>query len=85
MQTDMLPLLAKHLQQFQHLSNDDFRFDDLLLVNLTPEGGLACARASKPYTSVSTPGHVIKSGWTPSGKFKPSKVVGTKTDKRAGK
>ncbi len=56
-------------------------------LNVTPDGTpLYCAgRAKKPYTSAVTPGHTIKAGYTPSGKYKPAKFVPTKTDKRAGK
>lgn len=81
-----LPLVALHLQRLLPVScPDDFAFDELVQLNIATDGGLACARASKPYTSAITPGHTVKSGYTPSGKFRSAKFVPTKTDKRAGK
>lgn len=46
---------------------------------------LYAARATRPYTNVTTTAHTIKGGYTPSGNYKPAKVVPSKTDKRAGK
>lgn len=81
-----LPLLALHLSNLNvDLSIDDFSFDERLQLNLSPRGEIACARASKPYTSVSTPGHMIKGGFTPSGKYKAASYSPPKMDKRAGK
>jgi hypothetical protein len=45
----------------------------------------AMARSQQRPTSCQTPGHTIKSGYTRSGKWKPSKYVPSKTDKRAGR
>lgn len=78
-------LLALHLQPIRFLSMDDYKYDEKLQVNFDIEGELACSRSSKPYTNAQTPGHIIKSGWTPSGKWKPSRSVPTKMDKRIGK
>lgn len=81
-----LPLIALHLQRMRvNAQVDDFVFDDLRASNMSPNGELAFSRASKPYTSALTPGHSLKSGYTPSGKFKPAKFVASKMDKRAGK
>ncbi|MEO8801790.1 MAG: hypothetical protein ABI375_00365 [Rudaea sp.] len=81
-----LPLIALHLQRMRPAAHpDDFEFDDVLQVNIVPDGGLACSRATKPYTSATTPGHTIKPGYTPGGKYKTSKYVPSKMDKRAGK
>ncbi|MEK9826405.1 MAG: hypothetical protein VW395_09065 [Methylotenera sp.] len=42
-------------------------------------------RASKPYTSTMTASRLVKGGYTPSGKYKPAKVMPARMDKRAGK
>lgn len=78
-------LLALHLQPIRFVPMDDYEFDEKQQVNFDAEGGLACNRASKPYTSALTPSHSIKPGWTPSGKWRPSRSVPAKMDKRAGK
>lgn len=81
-----LPLIAMHLQELRiSAQTDDFYFDDSCQLNVSPDGSLAFARASKPYTSALTPAHSIKAGWTPSGKYKTAKSVPSKMDKRAGK
>ena len=43
------------------------------------------ATASKPYTTVSTQARTVKGGYTPSGKYKPSRNVPPKMDRRSGK
>jgi len=89
-----MPRLLSYLQECPLI--DDFTNSDLLdqtsyydttrQVNLLPSGlPLYLARSSKPPTSCSTPGHTIPSGYTPSGKWKPSKYSPAKMDKRAGK
>ena len=62
-------------------------FNPILKINENAQGipMFTFARSSKPPTSCSTPGHTVKSGYTPSGKWKPSKYVPSKMDKRAGK
>ena len=82
-----LPLIALHLQPLMAnpFALDDFLYDAARRINISPEGEIACARASRPYTSALTPGHTIPSGYTPSGKWRPSKYVPGKMDKRAGK
>lgn len=82
-----LPLIALHLQPLMTnpFARDQFMYDEVRRINISPEGEIACARASRPYTSAFTPGHTIPSGYTPSGKWRPSKYVPGKTDKRAGR
>jgi hypothetical protein len=84
------PLMAFFLQPFPssiYTDDEEAVFNPILNMNETPQGLplFMAARTSKPPTSCTTPGHTIKSGYTPSGKWKPSKYVSTKTDKRAGK
>lgn len=43
------------------------------------------ARSARMPTSCHTAGHRLKAGYTRSGKYKPSKYISGKTDKRAGK
>jgi hypothetical protein len=85
------PLMAFFLQPFPasiYTADEESVFNPILNMNETLQGiplFIAAARTSKPPTSCSTPGHTIKSGYTPSGKWKPAKFVPGKTDKRAGK
>ena len=61
-------------------------FDAVLEIWIDQNGSpLWAARSSKPYTSASTAGHMIKGGYTPSGGYKPAKNMPAKMDKRAGK
>ena len=61
-------------------------YDEARELTLTSAGiPLYCARSATPPTTCFTPGHTVKAGYTPSGKWKPSKYVPGKTDKRAGK
>lgn len=85
------PLISYFLQDYPHYEDncecqDDFYSDDLML-NVTSDG-LPCylaARTPHPPTSCLTPGHTIKGGYTPSGKYKPASYSPQKLDKRAGK
>jgi len=84
------PLMAFFLQPFPssiYQKDDDMVFNPVLKINETPQGVplFTMARTAHPPTSCHTPGHTIKSGYTPSGKWRPSKYVAGKTDKRAGK
>lgn len=84
--SETLPLIALHLQKFEiQPTFDDFAYDNARRVNISGDGGLSCARSSSPPTSCSTPGHTIPAGYTPSGKWRPSKYAPSKMDKRAGK
>jgi hypothetical protein len=84
------PLMAFFLQPFPssiYQKDDDMVFNPVLKINETPQGVplFTMARSSHPPTSCTTPGHTVKSGFTPSGKYKPSKYMPSKMDKRAGK
>jgi len=85
------PLMAFFLQPFPssiyNKKDDDMVFNPILKINETNQGVplFTMARSAHPPTSCSTPGHTIKSGYTPSGKYRPSKYVPGKMDKRAGK
>jgi len=84
------PLMAFFLQPFPssiYQKDDDMVFNPVLKINETNQGVplFTMARSSKPPTSCSTPGHTVKGGYTSSGKYKPSKYMPSKTDKRAGK
>jgi len=84
------PLMAFFLQPFPssiYKKDDDMVFNPVLKINETNQGVplFTMARSAKPPTSCLTPGHTIKGGYTPSGKYRPSKSVPGKTDKRAGK
>lgn len=89
-----LPMMLSHLTTChlsQNYMSDDEIFDNATFsvdqkINIHESGiPLYCTRYQSPPTSAHTPGHVIPSGYTPSGKFKNSRVVQSKLDKRAGK
>lgn len=93
-QVKRIPRLLGYLQECPLI--DDFtsselvdqtsHFDTTRQFNVLPSGiPLYLARSSKPPTSCITPGHTIPSGYTPSGKYKTSKYVPSKMDKRGGK
>ena len=84
------PLMAFFLQPFPssiYQKDDEMVFNPVLKINETSQGVplFTMARSAKPPTSCNTPGHTIKAGYTPSGKYKLSKFVPSKTDKRAGR
>jgi hypothetical protein len=84
------PLMAMFLQPFPssiYPTDEEMVYNSRLQINETSNGVpfFMLPRSSKPPTSCQTPGHTIKSGYTPSGKYKPAKYVPGKTDKRAGK
>jgi hypothetical protein len=83
------PIISFFFQKnpFQWAETQEAVYDTSARMNMTEEGipFFMAGRSSKPPTSCSTPGHTVKSGYTPSGKWKPSKYVPSKTDKRAGK
>jgi len=57
-------------------------------LNLTVDGNIAwreASRARRPYTTCGTAGHTIPGGWTPSGKYRPSRYAPSKSDKRSGR
>lgn len=64
----------------------DLQFDHAEQVNVTEGGQIAWfARSKRPPTSCYTSGHRIKAGYTRSGKWKPSRWIPGKTDRRAGR
>lgn len=85
------PLISYFLQDYpyneqDHVESDD-SYNDELMLNITYDGvpSFLAARTAHPPTSCLTPGHTIKAGYTPSGKYKPSTYSPSKMDKRAGK
>jgi len=84
------PLMAFFLQPFPssiYQKDDDMVFNPVLKINETPKGVplFTMARMSLPPTSCNTPGHMVKAGYTSSGKWRPARAVPRKSDKRAGK
>jgi len=83
------PLITYFLQDYPYANDvDDFDiYDEELMMNINADGipFLMAPRASKPPTTCTTPGHSIKGGYTPSGKYKPATYAPSKVDKRAGK
>lgn len=84
------PLMAFFLQSFPssiYQKDDDMVFNPVLKINETNQGVplFTMARSSTPPTTCLTPGHMIKAGYTKSGKYHGSKYMPGKTDKRAGK
>jgi len=84
------PLMAFFLQPFPsavYEKDDKMIFNHVLKINETDQGVplFTMARSATPPTSCNTPGHTVKSGYTSTGKYKPSKYMPSKTDKRAGK
>ncbi len=65
---------------------DGDAYCEKLQMRVLPDGSLLWnARTRRCPTSCFTSGHRIKAGYTRSGKYRPSKFVKGKTDKRAGK
>ena len=61
-------------------------YSDDLQMRILPSGDLVWnARSRRIPTSCWTAGHRIKAGYTRSGKYKPSRYVKGKSDKRGGK
>jgi hypothetical protein len=84
------PLMAFFLQPFPssiYQNNEDTVYNPVLQINESIQGipYYTMARSATPPTSCTTPGHTVKSGYTSTGKYKPSKYMPSKTDKRAGK
>ena len=84
------PLISFFLQPFPswiYQKDENMVYNTMLKINETNQGVplFTMARSAKPPTSCNTPGHTIKSGYTSTGKYKPSKYMPSKMDKRAGK
>ncbi|CAN5443822.1 hypothetical protein BH09SUM1_BH09SUM1_20140 [soil metagenome] len=87
-----LPLMTHFLQPYpaspcQEQAEAEGIYSEKHLLNMTSEGVplFLGGRSSSPPTSTMTPGHTIKAGYTSTGKWKPSKWMPSKMDKRAGK
>lgn len=89
------PLITFFLQHyptnFSSSTENDEDLDSVYCLkqklNINKDGlPLICgARTKTPPTICTTPGHTLPSGYTQSGKWKTTKYVPAKTDKRAGK
>ncbi len=65
---------------------DDASYSDELQMSVYPSGELLWrARSKRRPTSCHTAAHLIKAGYTPSGKFKASRMAPSKTDRRVGR
>jgi hypothetical protein len=73
------------LQGVDPFTEPGAKFDNSRALWVDRDGTPLYAAASKPYTSVYTAAHTIKGGWTPSGKYKPTRIAPGKMDKRSGK
>lgn len=68
--------------------DEPYGYDSAKQMNCFEDGTpviYAGGRAKKPYTNAFTAGRTIPGGYTPSGKWRPSKYRPGKTDKRSGK
>jgi hypothetical protein len=89
-----LPAMLHFLQECTHAEQflKQAEIDDSAIysvtrhMNLLEDGmPLYCQRTKLPPTTISTPGHTIPAGYTPSGKYKPTGFSPPKLDKRVGK
>ncbi len=85
------PLIVNFLQPYPYdqacdEATDGAHYDQARQLNVDADGQpLYCNRLRLPPTLVTTPGRVLPSGYTRSGKWKPAKSMPTKMDRRAGK
>lgn len=85
------PLIVKFLQPYpyayeQVVEADGVHYDHERQLNVDADGvPLYCNRMKLPPTLVTTPGRVLPSGYTRSGKWKPAKSMPSKMDRRSGK
>lgn len=84
------PLIVTFLQPYpyaqEHTDADDGHYDHERQLNVDAHGiPLYCNRMKLPPTLVTTPGRVLPSGYTRTGKWKPAKSMPTKMDRRSGK
>ena len=84
------PFLMNFRQEIPCIDNgnvfEDASYSDELQLSVMRSGELVWrARSKRRPTSCSTSAHRIKSGYTSSGKWKPSRVVPARTDKRVGR
>lgn len=77
-------LVDQFIQAAETDDGSQFSIDRML--NLLPDGTpLYCALSKTPPTDCHTPGKILPGGFTPGGKYKPSRPTPAKTDKRAGR
>lgn len=85
------PLIVKFLQPYPYaqacdVESDGAHYDQARQLNVDADGRpLYCNRTRLPPTLVTTPGRVLPSGYTRTGKWKPAKSMPAKMDRRAGK
>lgn len=85
------PLIAKFLQPYPYALEEDHEvdgghYDHDRQLNVDADGiPLYCNRMKLPPTLVTTPGRVLPSGYTRTGKWKPAKSMPAKMDRRSGK
>jgi len=84
------PFLMKFRQEVPCIDADndieDTNYNDELQLSVFPSGELLWrARSQRRPTSCSTSAHRIKSGYTSSGKWKPSRVAPARIDRRVGR
>jgi len=84
------PFLLNFKQEIPCIDPDqeleDIKYSDALQLGILPSGELTwSARSKKRPTSCSTPSRRIKSGYSSSGKWKPSRVVRARRDRRVGR
>jgi hypothetical protein len=84
------PFLLNFKQEISCIDPDqeleDIKYSDALQLGILPSGVLTwSARSKRRPTSCSTGSRRIKSGYTSSGKWKPSRVVKARRDRRVGK
>jgi hypothetical protein len=90
MESEQIPFVLRFKRLITLEGIDPFieggaRFDRTRWLWVDQEGRPLYAAASKPYTSAYTQPHIIKGGYTPSGKIKPTRTAPGKMDKRVGK
>jgi len=86
MKVPFLYRFRSELPAIEAIDASEIAFDAALGLNRLEGGEIAWSSRSSRYpTSCHTAGRTVKAGYTRSGKWKPSKYVPSKTDRRAGK
>jgi len=84
------PFLLNFKQEVPFIDIDEAleedKYSEEMQMSVLPSSELTwSARSQRRPTSCHTAGHRLKAGYTRSGKYKPSKYIPGKTDKRSGK
>jgi hypothetical protein len=84
------PFLLNFKQEVPFINIEDAleedKYSEELQMSILPSGELTwSARSRRRPTSCHTAGHTIKAGYTRSGKYKGSRYVKSRRDKRVGK